>query len=258
MRKEYQLTKGCQRMSRRKKTKSGGFSGDEWLQTYADTVTLLLTFFVLLYSFSSVDAQKFKQIATAFQSVLSGQSGETVFDFNMKNGDIPLVGETVEMGTATGGKENELYDKVRDAVQKNNLQESVKIKSDARGVLLELNDSILFETAQADIKQDSLPILEKINKIISTLPNNVMVEGHTDNVPIKNYKYPSNWELSTQRAVNVLKYFVETKKQNPQRFTAAGYGEFKPIYPNDTLENKAKNRRVTIVIVSIDREGLKK
>lgn len=245
-------------MSRRKKRASGGVSGDDWLQTYADTVTLLLTFFVLLYSFSSVDAEKFKQIATAFQSVLSGQSGETVFDFNMKNGDVPLVGETVQMGTATGGRENDLYDKVRDAVQKSNLQESVKIKSDARGVLLELDDSILFETAQADIKQNSLPILDKINKIMLTLPNNIMVEGHTDNIPIKNYKYDSNWELSTQRAVNVLKYFVETKKQNPQRFTAAGYGEFKPIHANDTPENRSKNRRVTIVIVSIDREGLKK
>lgn len=245
-------------MSRRKRGKGEGVNGEGWLQTYADTVTLLLTFFVLLYSFSSVDAQKFKQISTAFQSVLSGQNGETVFDFNMKNGDIPLVGETTQMGSATGGKENELYDKVKSAVQKSNLQESVKIKSDARGVLLELDDSILFEIAQADIKQNSLPILDKINKIISTLPNSVMVEGHTDNVPIKNYKYDSNWELSTQRAVNVLRYFVETKKQNPQRFTAAGYGEFKPIHPNDTLENRSKNRRVTIVIVSIDREGLKK
>ena len=245
-------------MSRRKRRGSGGVSEEGWLQTYADTVTLLLTFFVLLYSFSSVDAEKFKQISSAFQSVFSGQNGETVLDFNMKNGDVALLGETMKMDKVSKQKKDELYDKVKNAVQKSNLQNSVNIKSDTRGVLLELEDNILFETAQADIKQNSLSILDKINKIISSLPNYIVVEGHTDNVPIKNYRYDSNWELSTQRAVNVLKYFVETKKQNPERFTAAGYGEFKPIYPNDTLENRSKNRRVTIVIVSIDREGLKK
>ncbi|WP_125152181.1 flagellar motor protein MotB [Clostridium rectalis] len=246
-------------MARRKKNNGdGGSTGNEWLQTYADTVTLLLTFFVLLYSFSSVDAQKFKQVASAFQSVLMGQSGDTIFDFNMKNGEVPLVGETVKMGPASGGRENELYDKVREAVDKNQLQGAVKIKNDSKGVILELKDSILFETAEANIKEDSKPILEKLYKLIGTFPNNIVVEGHTDNVPIKNYKYDSNWELSTARAVNVLRYFVETKKQNPSRFTAAGYGEFKPLYPNDTNEHKARNRRVNILIVSLEKENVKK
>lgn len=242
-------------MARRKKNSgdSGG-GGNEWMATYADTVTLLLTFFVLLYSFSSVDAEKFQQIASAFQSVLSGNSGQTIFDFNMKNGDVPLVGETIETGLAKGGRENELYDKVRDYVQKNDLKESVTIKNDSKGVILELKDSILFETASADIKEDSKPILEKLNKLIINFPNSIIVEGHTDNVPIKNYKYDSNWELSTARAVNVLRYFVEVKKQDPDKFTAAGYGEYKPIFPNDTEEHRAKNRRVNIVIVSLERK----
>ncbi|WP_027624824.1 flagellar motor protein MotB [Clostridium lundense] len=242
-------------MARKKKSDGGsGLTGNEWLATYSDTVTLLLTFFILLYSFSSVDAQKFKQVASAFQSVLAGDSGETIFDFNMKNGDVPLVGETTKMGTATGGRENELYDKVRDYVQKNDLQGSVQIKNDTKGVIIEVKDSILFETAQAQIKNNSLPILEKLNKLIASFPNSIIVEGHTDNIPINNYKYDSNWELSTARAVNVLRYFVETRKQNPSRFTAAGYGEFKPLYPNDTDEHRAKNRRVNILIVSIERE----
>ncbi|PRR77525.1 Motility protein B [Clostridium liquoris] len=249
-------------MARRKRrsggSTDGGPSGNEWMNTYADTMTLLLTFFILLYSFSSVDAQKFQQVASAFQSVLSGNSGETIFDFNMKNGDVPLVGETTKMGTATGGRENELYDKVRDYVEKNKLQDSVKIKNDSKGVILELNNSILFETGQSQIKSNSIPILDKLNSLIASFPNSIIVEGHTDNVPIKNYQYDSNWELSTARAVNVLRYFVEVKNQNPARFTAAGYGEFKPIYPNDTEEHRAKNRRVNIVIVSIERETGKK
>ncbi|MBC2396675.1 flagellar motor protein MotB [Clostridium tetanomorphum] len=241
-------------MARKKKSDSGGgLTGNEWIATYSDTVTLLLTFFILLYSFSSVDAQKFKQVASAFQSVLQGSSGETIYDFNMKNGEVPLVGETVKMGSATGGKENELYDKVKDYVQKNKLNGSVTIKKDAKGIAIELKDSVLFEVGKAEIKTNSIPILEKLNKLILSFPNEIVVEGHTDNVPIKNYKYDSNWELSTARAVNVLRYFVETKRQNPARFTAAGYGEFKPLYPNDTAENKSKNRRVNILIVSMER-----
>lgn len=171
----------------------------------------------------------------------------------MKNGEVPLVGETVKMGSATGGKENELYDKVKDYVQKNKLNGSVTMKKDAKGIAIELKDSVLFEVGKAEIKTNSIPILEKLNKLILSFPNEIVVEGHTDNVPIKNYKYDSNWELSTARAVNVLRYFVETKRQNPARFTAAGYGEFKPLYPNDTAENKSKNRRVNILIVSMER-----
>lgn len=241
-----------------RKKRGGGDSGgsnNEWLATYSDTVTLLLTFFVLLYSFSSVDAQKFKQVASAFQNVLSGESGETIFDFNMKNGDVPMVGETTKLGSETGGRENELYDKVRDFVDQNKLQDTVSVKSDRRGVLLELKDSIFFETGKGEIKASSLPILDKLSKVILKLPNEIVVEGHTDNVPISNYKYNSNWELSTARAVNVVRYFVETKKYNPSRFTAAGYGEFKSLYPNDTEEHKAKNRRVNIVIVESEKEN---
>lgn len=242
-------------MARRKRGSSDAGANNEWIATYSDTVTLLLTFFVLLYSFSSVDAQKFKQIASAFQSVLSGESGYTIFDFNMKNGDVPLVGETSELGSDTGGRENELYDKVKDFVDQNKLQNTVSVKSDRRGVLLELKDNVLFETGQGEIKKSSLVILDKLNKVISNMPNEIVVEGHTDNVPISNYKYNSNWELSTARAVNVVRYFVETKRHTPSRFTAAGYGEYKPLYPNDTEEHKAKNRRVNIVIVASEKEN---
>ncbi|WP_097025842.1 flagellar motor protein MotB [Clostridium peptidivorans] len=243
-------------MARRKRggSDSGG-ANNEWIATYSDTVTLLLTFFILLYSISSVDTQKLKQVASAFQSVLSGESGHTIFDFNMKNGDVPMVGETVDLGSDTGGRENELYDKVRDFVDQNKLQNTVSVKSDRRGVSLELKDNVLFETGQGEIKDSSLPILEKLNKVILNLPNEIVVEGHTDNVPISNYKYSSNWELSTARAVNVVRYFVETKKHNPSRFTAAGYGEFKPLYLNDTEEHKARNRRVNIVIVASEKEN---
>lgn len=153
-------------------------------------------------------------------------------------------------------KNNELYDKVREAIQKNDLQSSVSIKNDSVGVIIELKDNILFEIGSGEIKENSKPILDKLNKLIASFPNEIMVEGHTDNIPIKNYKYDSNWELSTARAVNVLRYFVEVKKQNPAKFTAAGYGEYKPISPNDSEDHRAKNRRVNIVIISLDRKSV--
>lgn len=238
-------------MSRRKKKEDTGLTGNEWLATFSDTMTLLLTFFILLYSFSNLDAQKFKKIASAFQSVLAGSSGNTIVDFNMKDGEVPLAGETDKLDSYTGGDSQDIYNKVKDFVDKNNLKDTVEIKEDTRGVIIQLRDSVLFESGKADIKENSLPILDKLSNLISSVPNNsIVVEGHTDNVPISNYKYETNWELSTARASSVLRYFVETKKMAPARFTAAGYGEYKPIAANDSDENRAKNRRVNIVVVA--------
>ncbi|WP_251860479.1 flagellar motor protein MotB [Clostridium sp. Marseille-Q2269] len=250
-------------MARRKKSGGGDeIRGDEWLGTYSDTITLLLTFFILLYSFSSVDAKKFQQVASAMQVAMTGQSGNTIVDYSLKNGDVPLVGETTKMGREKGlnGKSDskEIYDEVNKFIDKNNLKDSIKVKEDGRGVVIQLRDNVLFETAKADIKPQSKQIMDKINGLILTLPNEVIIEGHTDNVPIKNDVYGSNWELSTARSVNVLRYFVETKKQNPTRFTAAGYGEYRPIAENNSDANRAKNRRVNIVIVSKEKESSKK
>lgn len=244
-------------MSRRKKRGGDGpqLTGDEWIQTYSDTITLLLTFFILLYSFSSVDAQKFKQVATAMQSVLSGQAGDGIMNYS---GDVPLVGETSQASGGSGAESKETYEKVNNFLDKNDLKSSVEVTQDSRGVILQLRDNVLFETGQADIKPESKTILEKINDLINKFPNNIIVEGHTDNIPIKNYKYESNWELSTERAVNVLRYFVQVKNQSPKRFAAAGYGEYRPIASNDSDSNRAKNRRVSILIVSMEKEKNKK
>lgn len=237
-------------MSRRKKNSGSGLSGNEWLQTYSDTITLLLTFFILLYSFSSVNATKLKQIAVAMQSVLQGTSGDTIFDNSMGNGNVPLVGENE--GTEV---QQDLYDKVKEVITKNNLQSKVEIKKDPKGVNIELRDNVLFDSGQADIKESSKGILSKLAGIIAGVPYNITVEGHTDNVPISNYRYESNWELSTDRAVNVVKYFIEEKKLNPIRFTAAGYGEYKPLVPNNSDKNRAHNRRVNILIVANEKEA---
>lgn len=246
-------------MARRKKAGGdGGPSGNEWLATFSDTMTLLLTFFILLYSFSSVDSDKLRKISAAFDSILRGQKGSAAFDFNMKSGELPIIGENTEEVVIPIEKENgevTMYMRVKEFIEKNNMEATVEIREDTRGIIIQLRDNVLFESGSASIKNGSKDILEKISVLVSTFPNDIVVEGHTDNVPISNYKYESNWELSTARAVSVLRFFVETKKQNPLRFTAAGYGEFRPVAPNDSDSGRAMNRRVNILIVASEKEN---
>lgn len=245
-------------MPRRKKGEEDeGLSGNEWLATFSDTMTLLLTFFILLYSFSTVDASKFKQIAAALQSVLTGQAGDSIIDYDLQTGDVPIVGESKDNSDIPldKGNENEMmYERVKEFVEMNELEAVVRIKKDSRGVVIELRDSVLFDSGKSSIREDSKPILEKISALLSTLPNEINVEGHTDNVPMKNYKFESNWELSTARAGSVLRYFVEKKGIRPSRFMASGYGEFRPLVPNDSEEHRALNRRVSILIVANEKE----
>lgn len=242
-------------MARRKK-KNNDSGGSTWLDTYADTITLLLTFFVLLYSMSSLDSEKLKQLSNAFNEVMSGKSADSILQYDLYNGKVPLVGgeSPVEDMIENGGSQVETYEEIQKFVEENDLSATVEITSDERGIILQLKDSILFEPGRADLKQDSLAILDKINVLIATLPNSIIVEGHTDNVPVGVKEFESNWELSATRATKVLRYFTEAKGQNPNRFSAVGYGETKPLVPNNSTKNKAKNRRVNILLVTNNKE----
>lgn len=242
-------------MARRMKKDSDEFT-TSWLDTYADTITLLMTFFVLLYSLSSVDAEKTKQVSNAFNEVMAGKSADSILEYDLYNGRVPLVGgeSSYEDMIEAGGSQSQTYKEVKEFVDKNDLSSTVSITEDERGIILQLRDNILFETGQADLKQDSVEILDKINVLISTLPNSIIIEGHTDNVPIKTSQFDSNWELSATRATKVLRYFTEGKGQNPNRFSATGYGDTRPLVQNTSKENKAQNRRVNILIVANSEE----
>lgn len=241
-------------MARKKqKPESEGPKGDEWLGTYSDMVTLLLTFFILLYSMSSVDSEKLKQLSKAFNEVMGGEKGDSILQYDLYDGEVPLVGGESD-NKEMADKAQSMYAGVKEFVKDNNLSNTVKITEDERGVILQLKDSILFETGEAELKPQSKDVLNKINTLIKSLPNAIVVEGHTDNVPIHNSEYDSNWDLSTARAVTVVRYFIEEKKENPSRFSAAGYGEYRPIVANNSNENRSKNRRVNILIVANNKE----
>lgn len=239
----------------RKKVNRDEPKGDEWLATYSDCVTLLMTFFVLLYAMSSVDENKMRALSQAFRTVMAGEAGDTILEYSLYNGDVPLIGGEIPTDTIDGEKiEESMYYQVSKFVDEHDLEAVVDIIESDLGVVIQLRDNILFETSKSDLRSESKEILDSIAALISSMNNNIVVEGHTDNRPINTAEFPSNWELSVDRAVNVVRYFVENGKIDPSRLSATGYGEFQPIVDNDTEENMEKNRRVNILIMTNDKE----
>lgn len=225
---------------------------DGWLATYADTVTLLLTFFVLLYSLSTIDSQKFQQIAVAMQSAFSGKADRSILEFNSSSGDVPIVGKPQLTVEDIQENENlEILEDVLTYIKENDLENDVQIYEDEKGLNIQMKDSVLFDTGKAELRSDSKNVLDKVSDLIGKVDNKIIIEGHTDNVPINTPAMPNNWHLSSARALSVLDYFLGSKKiLNPQRFSAQGCGEYRPIAKNDTDEGRAKNRRVNIIVVT--------
>ena len=226
----------------RKKKKSDDINPNAWLDTYADTITLLLTFFILLYSMSSVDSKKLNELSNALQKSLKG---------NVKVEDIVDVDQLKDINheEISQQTQDELIKKLNETIEANSFTDTVKIREEDNGVVLQLDETILFDSGKADLKNNSQKVLNMVTKIIKDLPNDVLIEGNTDDVPMHNEKFQSNWELSTARAVNVVKYFVSEENLNPIRFAVKGYGEYNPLVKNNSAENRAINRRVDILIV---------
>ncbi|NLE23929.1 MAG: OmpA family protein [Clostridiaceae bacterium] len=220
-----------------------------WMTTYSDLMSLLLTFFILLYSFSSLDAKKFQDVANALQAVLTGQSNITIFDHS------PPAETSVDAPVAVPDEDEfefeiqEVYDQVKEYLEKEGLDAQVSVTMNQKGILIDIKESVLFDLGKADIKQGSKVILDKLGQLIKTIDKDIVIEGHTDNLPINTFEFKSNWELSVIRAVNVLRYFVEVQGADPHRISATGYGEYQPIASNETDAGKAMNRRVNILLL---------
>ena len=176
-------------------------------------------------------------------------------EYNLYNGDVPLIGGETPTDTVDGENiEESMYYQVSKFVKEHELEAAVEIIETEQGVAIQVRESILFETSKSTLREDSKEVLSSIAELLSSIDNTIVVEGHTDNRPISTAEFPSNWELSVDRAVNVVKYFVENTGIDPKRLSATGYGEHHPVVPNDTEENMAKNRRVNILIIADDKE----
>ena len=233
--------------------KEGGAGGHDqagmlrWLLTYADMITLLMAFFIMLYSMSVLNLAKFRQVAfsirSGFGGVVPGQGQSplgTSGQFSIK--PTALVGDTA-------GVPWRMISQLKEFMKARKLSDRLRIYADERGLVISLlSDKVLFEVGKADIREEAKPVLDKIAGIIASVPNQATVEGHTCDLPIHTAQFPSNWELSTARATNVERYFIESKHIAPGRLSAAGYANHRGVVPNDSPKHRMMNRRVDIVI----------
>src|SRR5690606_33806152 len=143
---------------------------------------------------------------------------------------------------------NRIMGEMSSYVQEEGLSDQVELELTERGLVVRLTGTILYDIGKAELRPEGKNLLDEIAGLIIDIPNNIMVEGHTDNWPSNTDQFPSNWELSTARATNVVKYFMEHTALEPRRLMAAGYSEYRPLYDNDTVEHRSRNRRVEIVI----------
>ena len=219
-----------------------------WLVTYADLMTLLLVFFVLMYAISSLNLAKFKQTVASIQVTL----GETRPAINILEiiRDPIETDQKVSLEDLSGirSRENDILDDIDDVIEEKQLSEHIVAKISKGKIYIQIWGKILFNSGAAELNNDAKPILDKIAAIINDYEEyDVNIKGHTDNTPISTAQFASNWELSAIRATTVLKHLINAKV-DPIRLTATGYGDLLPLVPNDTAENRAVNRRVEFVL----------
>jgi len=230
-------------MARRKKG-SDHENLERWLLTYADLITLLLAFFIVMYSMSQLDAKKFGKMSQALSGVLKGGT------LAIKKGDD--IGAEPGKGVLQVGALKSIGEKIEKTFTSRGENRLVNTEMTERGLVIHIMETALFKEGSAKLEARAKMILNIVAENIAGLPNHIRVEGHTDNKPINTYQYPSNWELSSARATQVVRYLSDNHGLAPDMISALGYGEYRPIKPNNSAENRAQNRRVDIVVLTMD------
>lgn len=225
-----------------------GGSALRWLLTYADMITLLMAFFIMLYSMSILNLNKFREVAVSIRSgfggLMEGQSHSI----------IGSKGKISEQPAPVQGKDGDVpwivVRAIQRFVEKESLGQSVKLRVDERGLVISLvTDKVVFAKGQADLTPAAKRIIGGIADTLGRVNNPIRVEGHTCNLPVASEKYPSNWELSTARAATVVRFLIEQGDISTQRLSASGYADSKPLAPNTNDKNRTLNRRVDIVVL---------
>ena len=249
-----------------------------WIVTFSDLMSLLLTFFVLLLSFSSIQEVEFQKALGSLKGALGGlprndaiyspvktKFPKAIVDQKKKFDDtaqeikeaLKALEEELQKQKELGNKnidnvdgsekENDLLAQLQ-ALNIANLMDMIDVSAGKNGVVIRIDSPLLYSLGEASLRRIAYPILDKIIESVASWPNDIRIEGHTDDLPINTPEFPSNWELSAARALSVLRYFEASRKIDPTRLSALGYGEHHPLFPNTTKENRAKNRRVEIYV----------
>lgn len=232
-------------MRRRRAREEEHENVERWMVSYADFVTLLFCFFTAMYAISNVDSGK---LGTFVESMKSAFNNE-----KPRSNAISVI-EGVQIFVPADADVEADVRGILGAVLKDS-KGAINIKRDTRGVVISVADKYFYETGTADLKENSRELLDKIASALKHNSNMIRIEGHTDNVPIRNGSFPSNWELSAYRAINVAKYLLDAHNIQTGRISTIGYSEYKPVASNDTPDGRAKNRRVDIVVLSEAESG---
>jgi chemotaxis protein MotB len=213
---------------------------ERWLLTYADLITLLMIFFVVMYAISRVDVVKFKQLSEALSVVFGG--GRTLV------GEAPGARVIALPVPAQASDLEEVRASVEELMRRQGLRRGSSAQVEQQALKITLADTLLFPAASASIVPQARPRLVALGKLLSETDGPIRVEGHTDNRPVRTGQFSSNWQLSALRAANIAQLLVEQAGIDPQRISAIGYGDSRPIADNRTPEGRARNSRVVIVL----------
>ena len=233
---------------------------DRWLVSYADFITLMFAFFVVLYAFERSDQKKQMQVSAAISAAFRSMGGRAKSaamtgeaDASRNTTAAPPATPSAEEQVSEPASVKENLDRLRhelaETLQSQIASHAISLEMGRDGLVISLREAGFFASGSAEPKADALPTLRQIAAKLGAAPFDVRVEGHTDNVPIHNAQFASNWELSTARATGIARLFLEIGSIPPERISAAGYAEYHPVAGNDTAEGRAQNRRVDLVVM---------
>lgn len=238
---------------------------ESWLLPYADLLTLLLALFLVLYAMSATDAKKFQEMSEAFNVVLNGGVGVLEYNKSEPSKDPSNIGDNKAMNSIPAPKpdkkRSELMKKEQEDLEKlkkqldkyiknNGLTTQLSTKLNYSQLMITIRDNALFDSGEAVVKPEARKLAKEISVMLQQVPGyDIIVSGHTDNVPQNNMKYPSNWDLSSDRALQFMKILLLNESLDPKRFMSIGYSEYHPIANNNTPDGRAKNRRVEVSII---------
>lgn len=211
-------------------------ASEDWITTFGDLMSLMLCFFLLLYTIAmqkdgESDMQKvLEEIRTGFNDTIK----------KVEKQEAPPVVDV---------EKQEIAKKIEDIIVEKKLEDFVHVVIEEKKIKIILKQPVVFRSGSARLKKSFKSVLGDIGGVIKTIPHPIFIEGHTDNVPIRTKKYESNWQLSFARTYSIIKYLQKVEKIPPSRLSGTGYGEYRPLVPNDSKENRAKNRRIELNIL---------
>ncbi|MBN3523833.1 OmpA/MotB family protein [Paenibacillus apiarius] len=253
-------------------------SHERWLITYADLITLLMIFFVIMYAMSQVDADKYESLSETLQLSFRNADSALPKGAGILDGGFLKTGETGALDTAQDGGSGDMKEEhavaigtitnkdlafrkqeeelksfmnvIQQYVDDNKLGDQIEVSDIPKGIAIRMSDKLLFDLSRADLKQKAMPTMDKLASLFPQLNTTISIEGHTDNLAFApGGRYKDNWELSAARALSVLRFLVDEKKLDPEQFQIAGYGETRPVVDNKTEEHRQQNRRVEIIVL---------